>query len=835
MSNDPQHAELEEQILKHVNSENYQPVKARVIAKKLGFESTEERKVFRRILRGLSKGRKLIFAANHIVRPATAEKKDATVAGVFSRTSQGFGFVKPDVPNATQQDIFIAADDTKDAMQNDRVSVRVSNRGKASQKGPRGRIVEVLARGRIRFVGTLIDNMRSWAVRLDDKQFSRPTSVGDPGAKSAQAGDKVVVEFVRFPTTFDDGDAVIIEVLGAKGSPGVDTLTIIREFDLPGDFSEEVLDDARVQANKFAPEELDDRTDLRSHLTITIDPVDARDFDDAISLTQAENGHWNLGVHIADVAHFVPEGTALDKEAKARATSVYLPDRVIPMIPEMISNHLASLQPHEDRYAKTVWIEFSDSGMPIHTHVERSVIQSDFRFSYEDVDSLLADAEPWNSKADPEIVALVLRMHGLAMTLRQRRMKKGSLELHLPETKIDIDKEGKAVGAHLVEHTQSHQVIEEFMLAANEAVATYLADKELFFLRRIHAPPSHKKMLDLTQFARDLGFDCESLENRFELQRILNLSVNHPAKLALNLAVLRSMQKAVYSPEKEGHFALNSDNYCHFTSPIRRYPDLVIHRAFNDLIRGKRPKSDFTELKVLGEHCSTLEKRAEAAERELIKLKVLGLLAEQVGLEMDAVITGVEKYGLFAQGTDLAVDGFLALESLPNDRYFHDPASHILWGHHEANQFRLGDKIQVAIARVDTDRRELTFKLAGLASRPAVSLVAATERQEKTAESRDKERAAESRGGGRSGGGRSGGYSGGRSGSGGDRKPSAGRKTYGDKKKPYGTSENSDRSKSSEYKPKDATDSAAKPKGAKFGAKRKGGPGNSGPGKENRS
>ncbi|MFP6675878.1 MAG: ribonuclease R, partial [Pirellulaceae bacterium] len=731
-------AALEEEILRHVNSQTYQPVKSRVIAKKLGLESAEQRKQLRLTLRRLSRAGKLEFAPNHIVRSAGSKTEDRSIVGKFSRTSRGFGFVKPSEgePMAGQPDIFIAQEDSKDATNGDSVRVRLNNRRKSTQKGPRGRIIEIVERSKHRFVGTLLDQLRFPSVRLDDKQFTHPVSVEDSGAKSAQPGDKVVIEFVRFPTTYDDGVAVIVEVLGARGAPGVDTLTIIHEFELPGEFPEQVLDDAREQAEKFEPESLGDRIDLREHTTVTIDPVDARDFDDAISLTELENGHWKLGVHIADVAHFVPIGSPLDQEARDRATSIYLPDRVIPMLPEIISNHLSSLQPQQPRYAKTVWIEFTETGVPVHSEVQRSVILSDHRFCYEDVDELLADAETWRAKIDPPLVDLVLRMHRLAMLLRQRREKNGALELHLPETKIDLDKEGQAVGAHQVEQTESHQVIEEFMLAANEAVALQLADKELYFLRRIHESPTPNRLLELTQFARELGFTCENLANRFETQKVLQESVGHPAERAINLAVLRSMQKAVYSPRQEGHYALNSDNYCHFTSPIRRYPDLVIHRMFDDLLRGKRPRSNFGQLATMGDHCSDRERRAEKAERELVKLKLLGLLAQQIGTVMQAVITGVEDFGLFAQCVDLPIDGFLALDALPRDRYYFDASAHLLWGHGEQNQFRLGDAIAVEVARVDFDRRELTLKLTGVRGTALNFQTAKTDSEERAREQR---------------------------------------------------------------------------------------------------
>jgi len=297
------------------------------------------------------------------------------------------------------------------------------------------------------------------------------------------------------------------------------------------------------------------------------------------------------------------------------------------------------------------------------------------------------------------------------MILRRRRFERGALELIMPEVKIDLDHEGSVTGAHVVEYTESHQIIEEFMLAANEAVAERLAGQGIAFLRRLHAGPTPRSLKELTAFINELGYKTKSLEGRAELQKLLNASVNRPERHAVHLAVLRSMQKAVYGPQEEGHYALASKCYCHFTSPIRRYPDLTVHRLLGHLLEGRTPPEHLDELIVLGEHCSEREQRAEAAERELVKLKLLGYLSTRLGLEMDAVITGVERFGLFVEGLELPAEGLVHVDSMADDNYYFDRAAHTLSGYRSGNTFRLGDKVRVAVARVDLERRQLGFRL----------------------------------------------------------------------------------------------------------------------------
>jgi len=722
-------APLETRLLALLAQKNYKPSKPRVLAAQLGLDEEGARDL-KRAIKKLVKHGKISYGANHLVAPlvtkaartgtsqsggSSAGAPGYRVTGVFRRADAGFGFVRPagSAPGADRsQDIFIAASDTMDAASGDTVLVRLKKKTQSRRPNPEGEIAEIIERQTHQFVGTYFEHGGSAYVRIDGMPFSQPIAVGDPGAKRAREDDKVVIEMVRFPTHAQEGEGVITEVLGPRGTPGVDTLSIIREFNLPEEFDEDALDEARIQAEQFDDTSLQPgRTDLTGLVTITIDPVDARDFDDAISLERDAKGHWRLGVHIADVSHFVPPKSALDREAYQRATSTYLPDRVIPMIPEVISNGLASLQPDRVRFTKTVFIDFSPDGIPLHAEPMSAAIKSHRRFSYEEVDDYLANPESWRSKLDPRVHKLLGEMRELAALIRARRTARGALELTMPEVKIDLDGDGRVAGAHLVENTESHRIIEDFMLSANEAVAELLAKAELHFLRRVHMAPDPRKLKALTEFVTGLGFQVDSLESRFELQKLLAEVAGQPEERAVNFSLLKSLQRAVYSPEEQGHFALASECYCHFTSPIRRYPDLTVHRLLEALMSGKKPRNDFGELAVLGEHCSDRERRAESAERELTKVKLLDYLSTRIGTTLDAVVTGVEEFGLFVQGVELPAEGLVHVTSLSDDFYRFDRASHTLSGYRSGNKYRLGDSVTVSVARVDVDRRELDFRI----------------------------------------------------------------------------------------------------------------------------
>lgn len=712
--------ELESAVLTCVLQPGFKPCKPRELARRLQLDADQSREL-KRVLKRLVKRGALAYGANHLIAPPAAPKSaPGQLVGVFRRMEGGHGYVRPrDLGAAADRrsDVFIRAADARDAATGDVVAVRLKRRSAGPRAQREGQIVEILERETHQFVGVYFESGGNGYVHIDGAMFAQPIFVGDPGAKNASPDDKVVVEMIRFPSHAHDGEGVITEVLGPRGAPGIDTLSVIREFNLPEAFAEDALDEARRESLKFDESIPADRQDLTGLTVITIDPVDARDFDDAISLVKDERGYWKLGVHIADVSHFVRPKTALDREAHQRGTSVYLPDRVLPMLPEVISNGLASLQPERVRFVKSVFLEFDPAGVPVAAEPAAAAIKSQRRFTYEEVDEYLADRRSWRDKLTPEVHRLLGQMHELAMLLRGRRIQRGALELNLQEVKVDLDRQGAVTGAHVVVNTHSHQMIEEFMLAANEAVAAMLRDAEAPFLRRVHHAPDPKKLQALTEFVAQLGIKTESLESRFALQQVLKAVAGTPAEYAVNYAVLRSLQRAVYGPEEEGHYALASDCYCHFTSPIRRYPDLTIHRQLEALIRGRRPAGTLGELVVLGDHCSDRERRAEAAERELTKIKLLDYLTSRLGEEYSAVITGVEEFGIFVRGIELPAEGLVHISSLQDDFYRFDRKSHSLTGTRSGKTHRLGDLVRVVVARVDIERRELDFRLVGGPSR----------------------------------------------------------------------------------------------------------------------
>src|SRR5579871_2401492 len=708
---------LEDQILAALARKNYQPLKPKALARKLGLPSAQYSE-FRHALRSLVKLQRVEIGKNHTVRPT---QPHGTVTGIYRRTSSGYGFVRPHIVDGQAgPEILIREGDALDAATGDEVLVRITRKPSRPDLGPVGEIRKVLGRATRQFVGTYFERDGQGLVRVDGTVFSHSIYVGDPGAKGAKPDDKVVLEMIRFPTPEDRGEGVITEVLGPRGKPGVDTLSIIREFDLPDRFPEDLLEEAREAASAFDETDLDDREDCTNAVVVTIDPVDARDFDDAISLTQdSRTKHWQLGVHIADVAHFAPPGSAVDREARKRGTSVYLPQRVLPMFPEIISNSLASLQQGRVRYVKSVFLDFTPAGQRAEARFANVAIRVRKRFTYEQVSAFLqaeaADpAEGARSaapKLDVEVAALLLRMRDLAMILRRRRLRRGALELNMPEVELELDEQGRVTGAHFVKHDASHQIIEEFMLAANEAVAEHLAALGVPFLHRIHPAPEPTKLEGFADFARSLGYKMERHVDRFALQRVLEKSADRPDAYAVHYALLRSLKQATYSPEEEGHYALASDTYCHFTSPIRRYPDLAVHRQLGQWLKTGRAGSDETELAALGDHCSKTERRAEIAERELIKTKLLTYLSERLGLELEVVITGVADYGFFASAEQLPVDGLVHVSTLTDDYYYFDEASHSLIGRRTKRRYRLGDKVAVTVVRVDLQRRQLDFRV----------------------------------------------------------------------------------------------------------------------------
>ncbi|WP_145416084.1 VacB/RNase II family 3'-5' exoribonuclease [Planctomycetes bacterium K23_9] len=710
--------QLADRLMRLVVSADYRPSKPKQIATQLKLDLEGYREL-RRVIKQLVLEGRLVYGSNHLVL-STGSVGGPTdrLRGTFRRArgsgfsaGGGFGFVRPNNGDGddseAQEDLFVPPGRTAGALDGDlvEVTVRPSHKG-----GSEAAVVDILQRARRQFTGTfqLLDGKP--VVFLDGTPYDKPVQVGDVRGLPLDKEDKVFVEMVDYPD--DDGnggEAVILERLGSNSNPAIDTMLIMRQYALPEEFPEKVLDAAREQADAFNDDEVPaDRKDLTDMLTITIDPFDARDFDDAISLQLEEGGRWRLWVHIADVSTFVPLGGAIDEEARNRATSIYLPDRVVPMIPEIISNHLASLQPDKMRLVKTVEIEMQADLTISHTEVHNAAIHSDKRLNYQQVDQYLADPDKYRQDWGDAVCDLLTNMHTLAMKMRKARFKGGALSMDMPDIKLELDKSGKVKGAREVEHTESHQLIEEFMLAGNQAVATWLDDLGLNFLSRLHPSPERRKLRQLSQFVKDLGIDVGKIESRFEIQAVLDKVAGTPLENAVNFSVLKSMNKAVYAPQKDGHYALDMEHYCHFTSPIRRYPDLTVHRLVQKLLEGKKtPDDPFPVLMTLGHHCSDMERNAAQAERELIELKLLHFLKRRVGKPMEAIVSRVYPDGLHARCVGLPVDGFVPVTTLPKDKYRYERSGQMLIGFKDGNRFRLGDQLSVVIAKVDLQERQL--------------------------------------------------------------------------------------------------------------------------------
>lgn len=700
-------ADWSSQIMNYVERRGYKPLKPIALASRMGVPKGELA-YFRDALRDLLDNRRLAVSRSGRIEPKRVAS-DREVVGTLRRRSSG-GTIGWPSPKDPARELFIDARDLGSAMNGDAVRVRITNKRRSG--GQRcGRVIEVVERARVTFVGRYTEVGGRALVELQGRNLPGQISVGDPGAKGVKPGDMVIVDIVQFPSDRDNGQGVISKVLGDRGQAGVDTQTVIVNHGLPTEFPEAALEEAREQAATFDPNDLDQREDLTDEVILTIDPTDARDFDDAISLSRSEDGHWHLGVHIADVSHFVVPGSPLDDEAELRATSVYLPTMVIPMLPEIISNGLASLQEGKRRYTKTCFIEFTAEGTPIDVRLTRTVIENKKRLRYEEVMPIVEDAPDAITVAS-EIERLLKDMYELAMILRGRRFERGALELTNPEIDLVFDNEMQVIGAKREHDDPSHDIIEEFMLAANIATAVKLHELGWPFARRSHPDPDPLRLKKFRSFVEALGYEMENEQDKYAIQALLDEVKGKPEERAANMALLKSMQQAVYTGLEVGHYALAEPHYCHFTSPIRRYPDLMVHRLIEAHVLGKKNHKGASGdvLERMCQHCSDMSRRAEAAERELTTVKLLGYYEDRIGETMKAVVTGVERFGLFCQGVELPVEGLIPIRSLGNEYFDFEESLYRLTGRH-GETFQLGDELTVEVAAVDMDRRQLEFAI----------------------------------------------------------------------------------------------------------------------------
>lgn len=743
---------IREQILQHVRSNQYHPQKPRQIARSLEQSDEQTYPAFRQALRELMReGRVVLGQGGTIVLPTprTGEKRDELI-GVFRQNRKGFGFVIPTDPES-HEDLYIPEEgNPPGAMTGDVVRAKIISRGKREGKAIiSGRIVEILERKNRRFVGSLQKTGHDWYVLPDGNAYTEPIYTPDAGAKYLKKGTKVVVEITEFPTQHEAAMGVITEVLGNPGDKDVDLRSVIAQHNLPDAFPDEVKDQASAVVNAFLEKASESqlsqhRFDMTTgHVICTIDPDDAKDYDDAISLTQLDTGEWELGVHIADVSYFVPPGTPLDQEAYQRGNSTYFPGYVIPMLPEILSNGVCSLQEGVPRYCKSVFITFDRDAKPVRTRFSNTIIQSAKRLRYREAQALIDDApviphpegDRKSSDYDPSIIRLLKDMNILAKRIQKRRYQAGQLVLNLPQADLILNEEGKVIDAQPEDQSFTHTLIEMFMVEANEAVARLLDTLDVPFIRRTHPEPDPKASEKLKVFLSACGHRIPSEMDRFSLQSLLASVKDKPESFAVNLAILRSLTRAEYSPKPIGHFALASTHYCHFTSPIRRYADLTIHRLldafFNatttDHSRGPiaRPKGRI-ELKdipsldqctEIGKHISYTERRSQDAERELRQLKLLELMQNHIGEQFTGVVTGVTSFGLFVQLDTYLIEGLIRYTQLLDDWWEVDEKAGLIKGQRTGQKIRIGDVARVTIARVDSARRELDLSMVQVLTR----------------------------------------------------------------------------------------------------------------------
>ncbi|MFM1822507.1 MAG: Ribonuclease [Planctomycetota bacterium] len=770
-------------ILDHLSHRNYLPLPMNEVARQLRV-ADEDGLAFGEAVRLLAEEGLVEIGKDERLRlPRLPEE----VEGVLKMTPRGFGFLRPAIAYR-EGDLFIPQGETRDAISGDRVRVKVVRRGDRWNRGfgatPAsarddvfGRVLEVLARGQSRFAGVLVKRGKEWIVEPDGRAIRDPIIVRDPGAKNAKEGDKVVVEILTWPEDGYLAEGVILEVLGEAGRPDVETQAVIATYAIREVFPDEALAQAREAAVSFEratraaesrvaagepaawTEAAADREDLTGRFIFTIDPPDAKDFDDAISIAWDETlGQYELGVHIADVAHFVGQDSPLDEEARARATSVYLPRHTVPMLPETLSNGVCSLQEGVARFTLSAFITLDADGRVLGQRLARTVIRSAKRLTYIEAQALVdgnAEEARRHARTEPvyteELLETLRRADTLAKAIRVRRRAAGMIHLDLPEVDLVFDDAGHVIDAVKEDGSFTHTLIEMFMVEANEAVARTFAGLETPLLRRIHPDPTFGDIEEVRQFARLAKWSLPELPSRKDLQALLDATKESPAARAIHFSVLRCMAKAVYSPALVGHYALASEHYAHFTSPIRRYPDLLVHRVTHayldltdngrDATGGKRRRQlarqladdprvlDETRLIELGNHASEREVAAEGAEKDLRTFLVLQLLHEKhLGEEFDGTVTGIMPNGtVFVSIDRYLVDGAIPSRDMKggdgrSDRWNRDGRSGRLVASRSGASIGIGDRVRVRLSRIDLRGRQLDLEIAKFGA-PAITVV----------------------------------------------------------------------------------------------------------------
>lgn len=730
--------EKAEKILAFMREEAYKPLTIQELEEVFGLKDSSEFKAFVRTMNYLEEQGLIVRTRSN--RYGVPERMNL-IRGKVQRHPRGYAFIIPEEEG--YPDVYVAEIDLNGAMNNDTVIVRLHPKTMGTH--PEGVVIRIIERGVKELVGTFSDSKYFGFVVADDKRIPNDIFIPKSATKGAVDGHKVLVRITKYPEGRMSAEGEVIEILGHKNDPGVDILSIVYKYGLARDFPEEVLEQANQIPDEISEKDLVGRRDLRNETIVTIDGEDAKDLDDAVTVKKLENGNYLLGVHIADVSYYVPEGSPIDKEAYERGTSVYLVDRVIPMIPHRLSNGICSLNPQVDRLTISCEMEITPDGNVVSHQIFPSVIRTTERMTYTNVRKILLKEDETVIKRYEELVPLFELMAELAEILREKRMRRGAIDFDFNEAKVIVDEDGNPLDVVLRERSIAERLIEEFMLCANETIAEHFHWLNLPFLYRIHEEPNEEKLTRFFEFITNFGYTVKGAGNDVHpraLQQLLEEVKGEPEETVISTVMLRSMKQAKYDPASLGHFGLSTKFYTHFTSPIRRYPDLIVHRLIRTYLFENKMDDDTQarwseKLPSIAAHTSQRERVADDAERETEDLKKAEYMLDKIGEEFDGIISGVTNFGIFVE-LENTIEGLVHVSYLMDDYYHYDERQYAMIGERTGNVFRIGDYIRVRVIDVNIDERSIYFEVVGMKKkrhkgkdRPKVIQVSRVEKKKK--------------------------------------------------------------------------------------------------------
>ncbi|MFV0469935.1 MAG: ribonuclease R [Dysgonomonas sp.] len=697
-------SEIISAVINFFNKNTEKSLNYKQVAADLNIKTQPERMVLISILQDLVTD---AFLVETSLGKYKSNTRGLFLEGRFERRSSGKNFFVPDDESGN---VFVAERNSAHAMNGDRVRIQML----AMRKGrePEGEVVEVLERKQTRFVGTLSVQKHFAFLEMDSKILANDIFIPNDKLKGGKTGDKALVEIVEWPERAKNPVGVVIDILGVAGSNDAEMHAILAEFGLPYIYPKEVEEEAEKISEKISKDEIAKREDFRKVTTFTIDPRDAKDFDDALSLRQLQNGNWEVGVHIADVTHYVAPGGIIDKEGEERATSIYLVDRTIPMLPERLSNGLCSLRPNEEKLCYSAIFELDDNAKVKDYRIGRTVIKSDRRFTYEEAQDII-------ETGTGDFKEEVLKLDYLAKKLREKRFVHGAISFEREEVRFEIDENGKPLRVYFKESKDSNKLVEEFMLLANKTVAEFIGKvpknrTAKTFVYRIHDLPNPEKMQNMAEFVRKFGYKIKTDGSNKAISESLNKMLNEihdkPEENLISTIAVRAMAKAVYSTSNIGHYGLAFDYYTHFTSPIRRYPDMMVHRLLTRYMNGG---ASINQQKCEEEckHCSEMEQVAANAERASIKYKQVEFLSDKIGCVFKAIISGITEWGIYAEIEENKCEGLIPMRELDDDFYEFDEKNYCLKGRRSQKEYRLGDEVEIKVVRANLERKQLDFSI----------------------------------------------------------------------------------------------------------------------------